>query len=500
MKRIALGTLLIAALTSTAAAQAIGAKKTLPNLEQNIATPLRYRPDNGDFVIENGPEFFNRPLYGGHTAFRVDAGDKPEFSLYGLPGRGGNLRLGIRSAADAKWLNTTQSVTARYRPGGMIYDIRDPLLGTGSLHIEAYALASTEGLILRVEGQNTPAGVEWLWAYGGANGQRGARDGDIGTEKVPISEYFQLSPDNCRTNVYTPAPGAFTMKFPIASNPVTIFGRAPTDAVPEIADARQWANPTALFASVKPTAPAQPVIVGYAPLAAAAQFLSIQHLGTAAVPADLQTVTGDAPETAPATGLLAAFAAADLPKVFADADAHFKALRDRVAIDTPDPYLNAAAGALNIAADAVWDDSQHAIMHGAVAWRQKLLGWRGPYSLDDLGWHDRADQNFTTWAPKQNVKPIPAQFPGPDEAQNLARSEAALHSNGDMSNSHYDMNMVHIDAAFRHILWTGDMDFARREWPLIERDLAWEQAPLPPHLRPRQTPPLRSLRRHLGQR
>src|SRR6185295_8219987 len=49
------------------------------------------------------------------------------------------------------------------------------------------------------------------------------------------------------------------------------------------------------------------------------------------------------------------------------------------------------------------------------------------------------------------------------------------HTNGDMSNSHYDMNMVHIDAAFRHILWTGDLDFARREWPIIERHLAWEQ-------------------------
>ena len=34
---------------------------------------LRYRPDGTDFVIENGTEFFNRPLYGTNTAFRVDA-------------------------------------------------------------------------------------------------------------------------------------------------------------------------------------------------------------------------------------------------------------------------------------------------------------------------------------------------------------------------------------------------------------------------------------------
>src|ERR1700753_232227 len=66
-----------------------------PVMENNVERPLRYRPDGTDFVIENGTEFFNRPLYGANTPFRIDAGYKPEFALY-LPGRGGNLRLGIR--------------------------------------------------------------------------------------------------------------------------------------------------------------------------------------------------------------------------------------------------------------------------------------------------------------------------------------------------------------------------------------------------------------------
>ena len=47
--------------------------------------------------------------------------------------------------------------------------------------------------------------------------------------------------------------------------------------------------------------------------------------------------------------------------------------------------------------------------------------------------------------------------------------------NGDLSNSHYDMNMVFIDALFRHLLWTGDAEFARQVWPVIERHLAWER-------------------------
>src|SRR3974390_3392198 len=73
-----------------------------PGVGERISRPLRYRPDGMDFVIENGPEFFNRPLYCLNSSFRVDGGDKPEFSLY-LPGRGGNLRLGLRTAKGAKW-------------------------------------------------------------------------------------------------------------------------------------------------------------------------------------------------------------------------------------------------------------------------------------------------------------------------------------------------------------------------------------------------------------
>jgi len=71
-----------------------------PLLLSNVERPLRYRPEGRDFVIENGSEFFNRPLYGSNTAFRVDAGDRPELSLY-LPGRGGNVRFGVATTSFA---------------------------------------------------------------------------------------------------------------------------------------------------------------------------------------------------------------------------------------------------------------------------------------------------------------------------------------------------------------------------------------------------------------
>jgi hypothetical protein len=461
-------------------AQALGARHLRPNLTGQMSQALRYRPDNGDFVIENGTEFFNRPLYGGHTAFRSDAGDRPEFTLY-LPGRGGNLRLAVRSAAGVKWLKDAQDIIARYHPGAMNYEIRDPLLGPSAvLELNVMALPMTEGLIVRVEGRRIANGLGLLWAFGGVNGVRGARDGDIGTERVPIGQYFQLSPEYCRGNSFTLGTDTFTLHSPAA----TLFGVMPSGSRLAVSDALQWNSPSDLFASAENAkSPALAVVVGEAALAADKPlFLSIQRLagGTTAAEADLATyseVTADGPgvnRTARQLTLLPAFGVADLPKVYADAESYFERLRTRVFVETPDPYLNSAVAALNVAADALWD-TQGDIMHGAIAWRTRLLGWRGPYMLDDLGWHGRARQHFDYWVGRQNNSPIPDHIPAPEESTNLARNETGLHSNGDMSNSHYDMNLVAIDALFRHLRWTGDLEYARRVWPVIERHLAWER-------------------------
>ena len=462
------------AFASTAAlAQAPAALRILPNLESNIDRPLRYRPDGADFVIENGAETFNRPLYGGNTAFRVDGGDKPEFVLY-LPGRGGNLRLGVRSAVGAKWLLDAAKIEMRYRPGELRYEVRDPLLGAdGVLRLVAVAYHQTEGLIVRAEAERVAAGSELIWAYGGINGQRGARDGDIGTERVPISEWFQLKTEFCRDNVFEFAAGGFTLKAKAA----TIVGVMPAGAQLTLADAAQWGRPAELLAASS-APPTQPIVVGRVPLVTGAPLLlSLQRIASdAAASQDLATYREvGAPQAAAKLALAPAFTAADLPRRFAEAEEHFAELRARVSVDTPDAFLNAAVGALNVAADAVWDEPQGDIMHGAIAWRTRLLGWRGPYSLDALGWHDRARKHFEYWAGRQNTAPIPENIPPASEKDNLARNEAGLHTNGDMSNSHYDMNLVAIDALFRHLRWTGDVEFAKKMWPVIERHLAWER-------------------------
>jgi hypothetical protein len=417
--------------------------------------PLRYAPDGKDFVIINGPAVFNRPLYGGNAGFRVEAGDRPEFAFF-LPGRGGNLRLGIRSDrtnSKAIWLHDAKAIVARYRPGAMVYEIRDPLLGDGPLTVTAIPLAGTEGLVVRVEISAKIAPVKLLWAFGGANEERGRRNGDLAGERVPLAQFFALKPDNCRSNVFKLRPDGFTLPLKVG----TVMGITSGGDAPAVADAGQWASPAALRASVG-QATTTSVLCGEMALKPNAPALLAFHLVR--------------------PGQLPILKRAELTKVFSEAEKRRLELAGRIGIKTPDEYINAAAAALGVAADAVWDESQGAFMHGANAWRVKLLGWRAAYAGDALGWHDRTRRHFTGFALRQNTNPIPDQLPPADEKFNLARNESALHSNGDFACEephHYDMNLVAVDTFFRHLLWTGDLEFAEQMWPVIERHLAWER-------------------------
>jgi hypothetical protein len=447
------------------------------NLVTTISRPLRYEPVDGDFVIENGPEFFNRPLYGNNTAFRIDGGDKPEFSLY-IPGHGGNLRFGFKTADGAKWFNDAARVVTRYHPGSLIYEVSDPLLGSATLKLTVLALAGTQGLIARVEvAGNTP--ITLLSVFGGADGARGQRDGDIGCERLPVGQLFQVKPDNARGNTFTIADSTFLLHSRVA----TIAGLASPGTQWSVANANNWNSLTDLLASAGQS-PTLPVILGQTQLAAGQPVYVALQRRAQSTDASTELATyveagGQAPAANSTTPASAAPAPIDntenLPALFDDAESHRAEIADKVVVDTPDPFINAAAAALCVAADGIWDKSAGTFMHGAVAWRSKLLGWRGPYVGDALGWHDRAVSHLTYWAGQQNTTPIPLELPPADPAVNLSRDEKALISNGDISKSHYDMNLVYIDALFRHIFETGDLACARSVWPVIQRHLAWEQ-------------------------
>lgn len=423
-----------------------------PLLEGNTSRPLRYTPDNGDFLIINGKEFFNRPLYGPNNAFRVDAGDLPEFSLY-LPGHGGNLRIGIANRVHSKWAFQADRVTARYRPGRMIYEIRDHLLGDGWVELELMTQAEGSGIHLAITPRDIPSGTLLIWIFGGVSGRKGRRNGDIGCEVEPVSQFFQLRAEECAGNSYT-IEGSTAYQRSHAANLQLSF---PPGSRLGTASETNWnADWKTLASSV---AGELPILTGSVELETAPLHIAIRRV----LPEETLSVSQDS---------AAAFSARRQ---------HITAIASAVQFSTPDAYINAAIPALNVAADALWDARQQCVMHGAVAWRNPLAGWRGPYALDALGSHVRMKQQLRHWIPRQNNSAIqigagdsPATGPA-DPGMHLSRKESLLHSNGDISHNHYDMNLVFFDALLRHLRWTGDLEFAHEVWPALNRHIQWEQ-------------------------
>jgi hypothetical protein len=447
-------------------------------LWHNKQRSVRYHPEGTDFVITNGNRRFVRAIYGTNTAFRVEAGDLPEFALY-MPGMGGNFKFGLIAGSQSKWLIDADSIKATYRPGSMLYEIKDRLLGKGTLNITVLATANAEGMIIKTTHTGLPAGIELVWVFGGATGKKFSRDGDIGAD--PESSFY-LQQENCRDNAFKIQGNKFhllygsgkvlteeeqyeirhlqTAEQPVAAikNLKQIAGMFPPDAQLKLADASAQTTPVSLYNSAVSVAP---VITGKMQLKDKENFFVIHNA---------------ADTLAESYNTLSVY--------FNMAEFSRKKLARRVQINTPDKYINTIGGALSIAADAIWEDPSY--LHGAVAWRMRLNAWRGAYVADPLGWHDRAKKHFSSYALSQVTTP-PVTGVVMDTALHLARHQekigTALFSdgyicrnpNGDIRAHHYDMNLVFVDQLLNHFNWTGDTAYVKEMWPLIKRHLAWEK-------------------------
>ncbi len=410
-----------------AAAQTIDAQKHgRPQLDESYTfnevtwapRPTHYRPCGEGVQTVDGKARYNRALYGAHTGFRVECSDRPEFGIY-LPGMGGHLRIELPAG----------SCTARYTAGRMDY-------AQGGVELEVQVLRSSDAAFWRLS--NTTDRPQRIGIrFGGVSGRKFYRNGDLG---VDPPDSFDLKTYDCETNRYridgslvrvayeAKVKGEVTLVIPLSEHRISILPHL--EGVIEL-------PPHGERTIVYFPRPAEPL----APNETAA--------------------------------------------LLRQAERERRQLAASLRIETPDAWINPIAGALGIAADGIW--SGRTWLHGAVGWRTEHLGWRGAYVGDALGWHERARTHFTTYASNQvtDVEPD-CTHPQLDSALCLARAEkrwgTPMYSNGYICRrpgrremSHYDMNLVYVDALLRHLRATGDTLLMRQLFPVIDRHLQWEK-------------------------
>ena len=422
---------------------------------QNNERELHYKEDKGDFLLVNGKYRFNRALYGDNRASRVEAGDLPEFALY-LPGMGGNLQFVIQKGSSIKQLIKADKIETRYRPGTMLYEIKDPILGNGSLKLTVLAQAKEEGLVLKMETVNVDSSTKIYAVFGGASGTTFSRNGDIGAD--PESGFYLL-PEYCLNNQFQLSKNQFQLSYlNKKKESQTVYGSFSNVNSLQQTDATTLEK---LSDFTQNKADKSPIV--YASYSSQKQ------------PVYIQVAKGKSDKN---------FSDEDLKNIFNEAEKSRLTLTNRIQLKTPDADLNNFGANLAVAADGIWESPT--FLHGAVAWRMRLNAWRGAYTADALSWHDRAKEHFESYANSQVLKPdfAPVEM---DTMRHLARHEekmgTSVFSSGYISRNpndntkphHYDMNLVFFDQMFSHFNYTGDKEFLKKMWQTMVRHMDWEK-------------------------
>jgi hypothetical protein len=434
------------------------ATTTNPLWWQGKERTVRYQPDGEAFVNTNGKARFSRAIYGTNTGFRFETSDYPEFGLY-MPNFGGSVYLAVQSKGKTSWIKDLATVSNRFVSGLRTYEMTDPArLGKGQLIISALAHADRDGLLLKVEAKQLPADAKLLLFYGGANDSRFSRSGDIGAD--PVNSFY-IEPNKCLNNHFTLSDNRFTLTY--GKTPKSITGVFDSPTTLALVDGSHIDH---LHALINSKGDDKPLLMATLPLGDQARYVSLHT-------------------TPKQDGVNQSIQASDLVPAFQNALAYRAKVAARVKVATPDPFLNTLGGILAGAEDAIWEAPNY--LHGAIGWRTPLTGWRGAYVADVFGFHDRARTHFKAYGASQ-VTQVPVTLPHlQDETMNLARSKKAwgtpMYSNGYITRAanstsqmhHYDMNLVYVDALLWHLNWTGDLDYAREVFPLLQRHLAWEK-------------------------
>ena len=400
--------------------------------KRGVKRTLQYRPDGESFVCVNGKNRYTRALYGSHTAFRVETSDRPIFATFEKDNNK-NIRFVFIAGNDSLPIEAAEYCEAAYTPGKRSYKVKDKLFKNGKLLISVLASPDKDEAIWKIESSGITENAIIRAILSPAKNQKLNRNGDMG---VDPADSFDPSDS---------LPAIRIIDIPL------INGAILTNSSTSSNDTERVVNSTSnSVASAKK------------PINESALYLIFSDNDINIAPTD--------------KGFL----------YYQNAEKYRRELAGRITISTPDPYFNTLGGALSVAADGLWDGTVW--QHGAVGWRMPLSGWRAAYIGDIMGWYDRARTHFDAYAASQvtNVAPV-IPHPAQDSALNLARAEkrwgTQMYSNGYICRNpyrndqmhHYDMNLCYMDELMWHFLWTGDTEYIKKMWPVIELHLAWEK-------------------------
>jgi Domain of unknown function (DUF4450) len=421
---------------------------------EDLVTPL-YTVEGDALVRHNGDRFNNRPLYCNQLPAIVVAGDRPLLRFGSGSLQCGTFIVALARGGQVKWLFNGSDITAKYRPGRMEWVIRDASLGGSTVTLGAVPLENGVGMAVRAQIAGAQPGDQLVWVFGGARPlpkESMQSFWDVTTAGREQKMTISFIPADCRSNQVTVAGAQFSVQSPPGKLRVKVTGQVSAEGKLWVADAGAWDKLSALTES---RGGDLPVVAGTIPLDTQREVY--WHF---------KTLTGNSPD---------ARAGPTPAQAFAAGLARAEAIGQRVQVDTPDPWLNAAVGVSGSVMDGVFRDGM--FTHSGMRWGVPLLGWRTIYGGTAYGWHDRVKTQAALCLAKQ-IKESDKRTPKADAKNGYSCEglDSRLFGKGRVDFHqpwHYDMQSQFFDQLIHAWRWTGDAELEKRLRPALELHLEY---------------------------
>ena len=379
---------------------------------------LIYAPEGDAIVIVNGTRWNNRPLYCHERFAFVWSGEMPR-----LQGEMGTLYAGYERDAVRVPLHQFESRIMRYRPGRMEWECSDDRFPGLTVTLEATTLADATGFTARMTVQGSEPGDRALWSL-----------------FLPPGAETATAPDSFH---WKGEGGAAIIRGHL-SDAASGWEKISHDHREDLSAAVAWEGTGRLE--------------GEGLLARMA--ISDETPRSVAVAADDSTVT-------------AAEAVADADAAFEAGMARALDYSARLVIDTPDPYLNAAAPVSVSASAGVFVDPT--FVHGGSLWRMRMPGWRTMGGSMYYGWLDRIHRAIDYWG--QFMITDAPERTGSEYSETGTRQvgNSRFFGKGFLNYPHapqfYEFQTQFFDEAIRAWRASGDTELEAKLLPMLELHL-----------------------------
>ena len=127
-----------------------------------------YTVENGSISGLNTGRYNNRPLYINNTNAFILAGDQPIARLAKSQFLYGTFLAGIQRSDKTKWLQNCSQIRSFYSPGTMKWEVSDNDFPGLKITLEVVPLASTTGMAVCAFAEGMQQGDSLIWAFGGS--------------------------------------------------------------------------------------------------------------------------------------------------------------------------------------------------------------------------------------------------------------------------------------------------------------------------------------------